>query len=347
MACKRSTVRSRSAPPLSRARRHRGGLFAALRGVTAGALIAAAAACSAHAAPPPAPAALEFGDAFWKHWGDGRAELAGYDLVYPRYGELRRGTAVAIFVTETFSNALRVKSDPGKHPAADEFPVMKLNLVQDFPTGIYDYQLMTSAFAALAPVNGRPAGSLTKVTFSAQEWCGQAFAEALFDARSLRLVSHSYFDGEADREETIAAAPGALLEDALPMWARGFLGPALAPGAHTSASVLRGLEEARLLHRPVVAREAAFTRSAATHRVTVPAGTFETETRTVAIRDGRTWTFEVERAAPHRLVRWSSSDGHRAELLGTERLRYWEMNGGEFRGAVAKLGLTPRPERTP
>ncbi|MFP3940527.1 MAG: hypothetical protein ACLF0P_09500 [Thermoanaerobaculia bacterium] len=28
--------------------------------------------------------APEFGDGFWEHWGDGRAELAGYDLVRPR-----------------------------------------------------------------------------------------------------------------------------------------------------------------------------------------------------------------------------------------------------------------------
>src|SRR6185503_7282151 len=88
--------------------------------------------------------ALIFGNAFWKRWGDGRGELAGYDLTFPRYGSLRKGVAITIFVTETFSHSLRVKSDPGRHPASDEYPVMKLNLVQDFGTGIYDYNLMTS-----------------------------------------------------------------------------------------------------------------------------------------------------------------------------------------------------------
>src|SRR5258706_14867771 len=72
-----------------------------------------------------------FEGSFWDHWGDGRAELSGYDLVFPRYGEERRGMAVAIFVTETFSNSLRVKADPGKHPAADEIPVLKVHLGQD------------------------------------------------------------------------------------------------------------------------------------------------------------------------------------------------------------------------
>ena len=86
-----------------------------------------------------------FDGSFWKQWGDGQAELAGYDLIFPRYGHPRRGVAVAIFVTETFSNSARVKADPGKHPASDQFPVMKLNLVKDFQTGIYDYNTMTSS----------------------------------------------------------------------------------------------------------------------------------------------------------------------------------------------------------
>src|SRR5262245_11906874 len=110
-------------------RLHRPALFLA-------AIVSAAVGLDARApAPAAAPRDLVFGDEFWKHWGDNRAELSGYELVFPRYGTLRKGTAVAIFVTETFSSSLRVKSDPGKHPASDEFPVMKLNLVEDFSTG--------------------------------------------------------------------------------------------------------------------------------------------------------------------------------------------------------------------
>src|SRR6476469_9637897 len=104
---------------------------------------------AAPSAPSNAPGGLEFGDEFWKHWGDGKGELAGYDLTIPRYGQIRKGVAITVFVTETFSNSLRVKSDPGRHPKSDEFPVMKLNLVEDFATGIYDYNLLTSSFVAL------------------------------------------------------------------------------------------------------------------------------------------------------------------------------------------------------
>ncbi len=38
---------------------------------------------------------------------------------------------------------------------------------------------MTSAFSALTAVNGRPAGSVSKVSFSAQEWCGHVYAQLL------------------------------------------------------------------------------------------------------------------------------------------------------------------------
>src|SRR5207247_9146539 len=104
---------------------------------------------------------------FWAHWGDGRAELNGYRLVQPRYGATRTGTALPDFVTEDMSDALRVKADPGQHPAADVYPVMKLNAIRDVQTGIYDYNVMTSAFARVA--DGWP---VAKVSFASQGWCG-------------------------------------------------------------------------------------------------------------------------------------------------------------------------------
>jgi len=295
-----------------------------------------------------APAApLVFGDAFWKHWGDGRAELAGYDLTFKRYGTLRRGVAVAIFVTETFSNDLRVKADPGKHSKSDEYPVVKLNLVRDFPTGIYDYNLMTSAFVALTDVNGRPPGSPTKVSFSSQEWCGNVYAQLLFDRSAVRHTLHSYFDGEADREGTFPVPNTALSEDALLLWARGMAAPALAPGESREAPIVRSLAVARLRHQDVVVSRAKLSRAAAPHEVTVPAGTIRTEAFTVAIPGEQTWVIDVEEAAPHRIVRWETDDGEKGELLSSARLKYWEMNGEGFESALSQLGLKPRPLRMP
>jgi hypothetical protein len=307
------------------------------------------AACGAHpqaraAAPADPPV---FGDAFWKFWGDGRAELAGYDLTFRRYGELRKGVAVTIFVTETFSNSLRVKADPGKHPKSDEFPVLKLNLVEDFSTGIYDYNLMTSAFVALTPVNGRPAGSLTKVSFSSQEWCGNVYAHLLFDAAQARLTSHSYFDGEADLSRTLSVPSDALSADAILLWARGLAAPWLAPGERRTVALLRSLETARLEHRPVEMLRATLSRAAAPSRASAPAGTFDVELRRVEIEGGPSWTVAVEGAEPHRIIGWETNEGQKASLLGSERLQYWKLNAPGGESALAKLGLTPRAARMP
>lgn len=302
-----------------------------------------AAATAAAAAGAPA-----FDDAFWKHWGDGRAELAGYDLTVPRYGSLRHGVAVTILVTETFANDLRVKADPGVHPKPDEFPAIKLNLVQDFPTGIYDYNLMTSAFVALAPVNGRPAGAPTKVSFSSQEWCGNVYSQLRFDAGGrAALVSHSYFDREADRSKTLDVPADAVAEDALLLWARGLAAPALAPGESAVAPLVRSLRESRLLHHAEDLERVTLRRAAQPERVTVPAGTFDADVCTAAVAGDRTWTFWIERAEPHRVLRWTASDGEDARLLASDRLRYWEMHDPGGEAALAKLGLRPRGERMP
>ncbi|NOT34389.1 MAG: hypothetical protein HOP12_09490 [Candidatus Eisenbacteria bacterium] len=295
----------------------------------------------------PSDAAPVIDEAFWKHWGDGRGELAGYDLTVRRYGELRRGTAVTIFVTETFSDSLRVKADPGRHSKADEFPVMKLNRVEDFPTGIYDYNLMTSVFVSLAPHAGRGAGTVTKVAFSAQEWCGQAFAQLLFDADRARYTSHSYFDGEADEQRSIAVPRDAISGDALMLWARGFAAPRLAPGARVTVPLVGSLATARLTHQPLAVGRVTLTRAAARERITVPAGTFETERFSATIAGGQAYTFDVETVAPRRIVRWTTHDGGHAELLGSERLAYWKSNGLGGERGLAGLGLRSRPWRTP
>jgi hypothetical protein len=166
-------------------------------------------------------------------------------------------------VTETFSNSLRVKADPGKHPATDEFPVMKLNLVEDYQTGIYDYNDMTSSFVALAAVNGRPAGAPAKISFSSQEWCGHTFQQLLFDTHAIRATTHSYFDGEADRQSELNYPTGGLSEDALLLWARGQAGPRIAPGERREVELLGSLQASRQGHVPLSWQHATLSRSSA------------------------------------------------------------------------------------
>jgi hypothetical protein len=282
---------------------------------------------------------------FWKVWGDGQAELSSYDLIEPHYGKPRRGVAITIFVTETFSNSERVKADPGKHPKSDEFSVMKLNLVKDFQTGIYDYNDMTSAFLALDAVNSRKAGTLTKASFSSQEWCGNVYHQLLFDAQSIRSTRHSYFDGEGDQQISLPYPADGIAADALFFWARQMAEPRLALGESKTVPILTGLQQVRDTHHAAEWVQGKLTRMKMLQPVTTAAGSFPCEAWIVE-RAGSKLTFYTEIAAPHRIVKWESSTGEKGELLSTDRMKYWQLNGPGGEENLKRLKLSPRPPRT-
>jgi len=287
-----------------------------------------------------------YGNRFWKLWGDGNAELAGYDLTYLRYGKLRQGTAVAIFVTEDFSDTLRVKADPGKHPKSDVYPVLKLNLMQDFPTGLYDYSLMTSTFVK---ANGdADAGLPVKVSFSAQEWCGHVFAHLLFGNKEIDLTSHSYFDGEADQQQKLNLPTGGISEDALFHWARGLASPVLKPGESMKIKLLRSLAHSRLNHQPLQWVDATLHFDPKPTTVPVAAGTFEVDRLTCTLANGMSWTFYIDRKDPYRMiVQWETSEGEKGSLIKSKRLPYWKLNDNGDESILSQIGLTARGKRMP
>lgn len=310
-----------------------------MRGVLALLLSFGSPACGgtpAAGAPPPATApALPEG--FWAHWGDGRAELDAYSLVTPRYGELRRGRVVLVFVTEDFTDSQRVKSDGGHR---DEYPVLKLNEARDFQTGIYDYHVMTSAFVHLDPGSvGRPA----KVSMSMQEWCGHVYEQLLPGAGALAWESHSYFDGEADRQRSFEVAPGGVLLDDAPILVRGLVGEWVGPGRSVEVPAFPTLASGRYAHRAPEWTRATVSRSAGDAEVTVPAGTFRVHEVTISVNGGSSTTWQVESAWPHRIVRWTTSDGEVAELLGTERRSYWAEHAEGDERWLQGLGLPVPP----
>jgi hypothetical protein len=273
---------------------------------------------------------------FWAHWGDGQAELNSYRLVQPRYGETRTGTAVLIYVTEDLSDSLRVKADPGKHPAADVYPVMKLNAVRDFQTGIYDYNVMTSVFARVAA--GWP---VAKVSFSSQEWCGHVYHQLLPRGGRTAGVLHSYFDGEADGTEDLALPAGGVFQDALPILVRGWRESLLEPGGRRKVPYLPSLLRARLDHVPLAWGQATIERAASPQAVRVPAGSFQADVWTVRPDSGPSATYHVEAAPPFRLLRWTGSDGEEGSLVASERLAYWKLNGRGGEAYLKRFGLQP------
>lgn len=301
-----------------------------------------------------------YDQAFGAHWFDGRAELSTYDLVYPRYGERRRGTASMVFVTEDLSPTTYVK--PEIDPSAG-VGALKLNLMMDFPTGIYDYHTMTSAFVATAARGWVRPGDALKVSYSSQEWCGHVFAQTRFAADHVHDELHSYFDGEGDVDRSLPRPDDALAEDLLWLWARGLAGPALEPGESLTIPLWRSLDWARMHHTPGGFDEGLLTRRAETGEITVPAGTFTVQRRTVEVTRSETgrsypptprgaavttrWTFQVEVEAPHRLIRFSRDDGLSGELVASTRDPYWSHNAEADEHRLESIGLTPRPPRTP
>jgi hypothetical protein len=258
-------------------------------------------------------------------------------LKQPRYGTVRTGTSVLIFVTEDFSDTLRVKADPGKHPASDVYPVLKLDAVRGFSTGIYDYNVMTSAFLRVAP--GWP---VAKISFSSQEWCGHVWHQVVPRGGKLAGLFHSYFDGEADGTDDLALPKDGVFEDALPVLLRGWNGDYLEPGESRAVPFLPSLLWARLNHKPLAWTKATIARAANTRPVTVPAGRFDATAYTVETADGRKLGFEIESASPHRLIRQTGPDGEELTLKGSTRLPYWQLNAPGGEQHLKELGLGGR-----
>ena len=142
-------------------------------------------ACGAHAAEPD----------FYRHWGDGKAEISSYEVVQMRYGEPRRGEGVLVYVTEDLNRKTLIKVE-SPTPKEDRLYTLKLNNVLKFNTGIYDYSVMTSVFARV----GERGFDLQKITFSAQEWCGHVFEEARPGKDRLHGELNSYFEREGKQD---------------------------------------------------------------------------------------------------------------------------------------------------
>jgi hypothetical protein len=271
-------------------------------------------------------------DPFESHWRDGKAEIDGYRLVVSRYGQDRDGAAVMVFVTEPFSESKRVKEDRPPANPRDTIDVLKLNLVRDFQTGIYDYNTMVSLFVRSS--NFEP----LKISFSSAEWCGQVYAELVFRGKQIRGMYASYFEDESG-PIAISRPKGGLTEDELFVALRGLRGDFLPPGEQRRVPYLPGVFFTRLFHQPLAWTEAVVKRDAKPQTVTVSAGTFETMLYDLRIGDGRVGAFYIEAAYPHRIVKWSLPPDVSGELTGSTRLAYWKLNRAGDESYLNEIGL--------
>jgi len=174
---------------------------------------------------------------FKSYWFNGEAEVTSYKLIQSRYGESREGTAMLVYVTEDFLPDAQVKANAKSDIT---IPVIKLNATKNFNTGIYPYSIMQSTFY---PLEGT--SSALKISASIQEWCGHVYIQ-LNNKDEFKLVSHSYFEGEADKKMRL---PKTYLENEV--WTQLRIDPNLLPTGEIS--MIPSFEYLRLDHQEIKA----------------------------------------------------------------------------------------------
>lgn len=242
---------------------------------------------------------------FKKHWFDGHAEISSYELTQSRYGEQRKGNAVLIFVTEDFLPKEQVKAN---RKSDQTIPVLKINRTKSFLTGIYPYSVMTSSFLSL-----RKDHSLIKSVASIQEWCGQSYLQLNNKMNSWQLISHSYFEGEADQQLSLEKS---LSEDAI--WTLLRLNPKSLPVG--KFSILPSLEQLRLDHLSI-------------QPLLVEGRLAEGSYSLNFINTGRKFTIYFDSNFPYTIEGWEESYTTKeenytssAKRIHTERRQYWREN---------------------
>lgn len=263
---------------------------------------------------------------FKKYWYSGVAELNSYELKKARYGEIRDGEAVLIYVTEPFNTEAQVKSDKGGDGTTS---VMKLNRVSKFFTGVYPYSIMSSIFY---PVQNNQ--HALKVTTSVQEWCGHVYAQ-INNRETFEIKSHSYFEGEADQSISLSKN---ILEDEL--WIKLRFSPDTMPEGEYD--VIPSLEYLRLKHQPVKAYKAELYLSEdgpeRTYTLTYP-------------NLNRTLQIHFHGIFPHKILGWKESYPggfspesplitSEATLKNTLKTPYWRKNSNADISLRDSLGLT-------
>lgn len=285
------------------------------------------------------------GEDFWEYWGDGKAEVSSYEVEIPRYDIQRSGYDALIFVTEDFDSRRQVKTDSKQ---ASTVPVLKLNHVRRFQTGVYDYAMMLSVFY---PVNVLLKSELVaplKSTLAVTEWCGNYFEQLNRQGSVVTRLHRSYFESEGDGQESIGYSRGTLFEDDLLIRIRELTQPFSAGTYPIITSSFYGR-----LQQFIPART-----SARVERSVMPAqDTVFGKHSVIRYRiqiDERSFTADVLDAEGRQVLRWqrtfkidTTEYVERARLLKTERMPYWQLQGATGKTARSKL-LIPEivPEDT-
>ena len=267
---------------------------------------------------------------FNAYWYQGTAELNRYQLQQARYGEIHEGDAVLIFVTEDFRSDQQVKYEGGSRE--NVVPIIKLNFIRKFLTGIYPYSMMTSVFT---PID--MAKPTLKVSTSSQEWCGHAYSQLNLQDGEYKGELRSYFQSEGDQKFKIKQA---ILEDEL--WSKIRLQPNNLPVG--DIEIIPSTQYLRLAHLDFNVQKAVTTK---TDHTDISLSKLPlTKYRIVYNGIDRMVEMVFESNFPYKILTWeegSNLDGEKistkATLTHTIQDPYWQHNGTMDKSLRAKLGL--------
>lgn len=263
---------------------------------------------------------------FASHWYQGKAEINVFDLKQMRYGEVREGSAVMIFVTEDFSKRKQVKVDDPEASGSGAIKVMKLNMTRDFLTGVYPYHTMLSVFTPVYYDLSSP-----KITASVTEWCGQSFAQLNWKNNKYQAKLFSYFESEGDQDVSI----GAMSEDEIFNLIR--LNPDLIPVGHLK--IIPSLIYNRFTHIPLNSESAVISKR--------KIGSNQAEVVVIYEEIGRKFVVKYIDVFPYELVSWEETqtgeDGTEevtsAVRISVQMLAYWQKTGVQDESIRKSLGL--------
>lgn len=275
-----------------------------------------------HAASPAAS------KTFHDYWYNNEAELTSYQLEQARYGELRNGEAVLVFVTEHFSKKKQVKAD---NPGKGDYSVLKLNMEKKFNTGIYPYSMLNSSFV---PVDD-PAAHATKVTTSVQEWCGHVFAQINNWGGKYKVESRSYFESEGDRDFNLKQT---WLEDEL--WSKIRLNPELLPIGEQE--IIPAVFYTRLIHKELKPYKAIFTKKDLGDGTTAYSIRYPELDRELTISYGNAFPYPIEGWEETYVDGWGEKAKKltsKATKIKTIKLDYWKRNSNVDGHYREELGL--------
>ncbi|MHA7128947.1 hypothetical protein [Algoriphagus namhaensis] len=250
---------------------------------------------------------------FSGYWYQNQAEINVYALEQVRYGEIREGEAVMIFVTEDFSKKDQVKLDNPQDTPSDARKVLKLNKTRSFQTGVYPYHTMLSVFTPVYDELKSP-----KIVASVTEWCGQAFTQMNWRNSNYQIRQFSYFESEGDREFKINAAS----EDEL--WNLIRLNPELIEEGESS--LIPGLVYQRFSHVPLKNENVLLSKKSINPSVTELTVDYQDLARTLRIR--------YQNSFPHEILSWEEEEvSQKGDTLLTKAVRkkkqmldYWNLN---------------------